>query len=540
MTSSHPDQGPKRTVLYQQEHFEIVEIDWTDSTKTEFHDHGWSQCIVEILDGQFENHLDTHYKTEKQILTSGMTLVSPPGSDHQLSCLSKTGKTLHVYVPKIKPQDQRNLVFSKNLDVLSSPILSLGGACKIDQLQSALNTIEDGCVSTWSEKFMNQLFSGVSPYALLTDAITSRTRTTLATIESSPVYSQLENNIVKSLGQLIGFSENSSGIGVPGGSAANFMALHLSLINRYPDYAEYGHQGQKQAVFVSDQAHYSIRKAARSLGLGSNSVVQVHSLADGRMCPKDLSLKINQCLEENIVPLMVVATAGTTVAGAFDNIEEIYTVSQKHKLWLHVDGAWGGPILFSKSHRHLLGGIHLADSVTFDAHKLFGSTLTCSYLLVKDPQILRAANNVDGADYLFHSDQDMDLGKLSWQCGRGMNSLSFWAMWKHLGTDGMGEFVDRMLELRSAFVEWLKTEPQVQLVYPDPEFLNVCFRIVGPDGFLSVTESREQLRNQNQYLINYFTDQTGSYYRFILAHPKLDLKKLKEMVHAILTASGLK
>lgn len=535
---SETNEAPIRKVIYQQESFEIVEIEWTDRSYTQAHDHGWSQCIVEILEGRFENFLDTQFKIEKQVFEKGMTMVSPVGADHHLRCISKKGKTLHVYVPKIVSLEQRSLVLSKNKNESLKETVNLENHVDFGVLQKSLETIESSCLSTWSQRFMNQLFSGISPYALMTDAIVSRTRTTLAILESSPIYSEIENEIVRSINKLIGFSEGSSGIGVPGGSAANIMALHLAMVNINPDYVKTGHNGDRYQIFVSDQAHYSFKKAALALGLGKNSIIQVQSDSSSRMCVEDLELKIKSCRQSGAIPLMVVATAGTTVAGAFDPIRQIQKICQKNNLWLHVDAAWGGSVLFSRNSRHLLDGIELCDSMTFDAHKLLGSTLTCAYLLVRDKNILVQANDVDGAGYLFHSEEDLDIGKKSWQCGRGMSSLSFWAMWKHLGTEGIGDFVDRMIDLKSQFVDWLKTKKEIQLVNTNPEYLNVCFRIVKDDRFVSIIPRREHLKNQNKFLVNYFTDHESSYYRFILAHPKLDFAFLKEMVELVVNDGG--
>jgi glutamate/tyrosine decarboxylase-like PLP-dependent enzyme len=229
----------------------------------------------------------------------------------------------------------------------------------------------------------------------------------------------------------------------------------------------------------------------------------------------------------------VVATAGTTVLGAFDQITPVASICKKHGLWLHVDGAWGGPALFSKKLRHLVQGIELADSVTFDAHKLFGASLTSSFFLTKHSKILLEANDVSGGEYLFHSDDPaLDRGKLSWQCGRKADAVSFWTIWKSLGTEGLGEFVDRLVTIREETLAWIRTQSRLELI-SDPEYLNICVRVAPPSGIVNRDWSkivREQLKDQDKAMVNYSTDQNGSFLRLILAHPYLDFDHVRQIL----------
>lgn len=103
----------------------------------------------------------------------------------------------------------------------------------------------------------------------------------------------------------------------------------------------------------------------------------------GKMCPEDLKSQVKRAEEEGARPLMVSATSGTTVIGAFDPLLAIAEICRQHKMWLHVDAAWGGGALVSRKHRHLLDGIELADSVTWNPHKLLAAPQQCSTLLTR-------------------------------------------------------------------------------------------------------------------------------------------------------------
>ena len=118
------------------------------------------------------------------------------------------------------------------------------------------------------------------------------------------------------------------------------------------------------AVFTSEDAHYSVVKMATLMGLGAESVLLVRTDARGRMQPEHLEQLVAEARGRGARPFLVSATAGTTVLGAYDPIEALAAVCRKNRLWLHVDAAWGGGALMSRRHRHLLRGVHLADSVS--------------------------------------------------------------------------------------------------------------------------------------------------------------------------------
>lgn len=110
-------------------------------------------------------------------------------------------------------------------------------------------------------------------------------------------------------------------------------------------------------MFTSEDAHYSSGKLASFMGLGSDNVYKVNSCKRGKMIVEHLESEVLRAKNEGATPFMVVATAGTTVLGAFDPIDEIANLCKKYHMWLHVDAAWGGGALMSKKYRHLMNGI---------------------------------------------------------------------------------------------------------------------------------------------------------------------------------------
>lgn len=529
-----------RTVLYGCEAFEVVACEWNKQSVSALHNHGWSQCVVLVQEGCFENHAEFGLKTEVKLIEPGQVIVTPIGVEHEIRCMTEVGKTLHVYLPRITALDSQGHFSSPTLAELRERIdveLKTESATW-GQVDQALNRISENAVSTHSPFFMNQLFSGIFPESMAAETVASRLRTTMATFEASPTFTAIELEIVEKLGELIGWPSGArDGIGVPGGSAANFMAVHCARQKRVPEFRKRGSQGERFKIYSSSAAHYSLQKACLATGLGTDALTQVSVDARGRMNPEELSRLIELDINRGHIPLMVCATAGTTVLGAFDPIDSLADICERFAVWLHVDGAWGGPALFAEKARGLVKGIERADSMTFDAHKLFGASLTTSFFLTKQQGILLAANDVAGGEYIFHSNEVVqDRGRMSWQCGRGPDALSFWTVWKNNGTAGLGKFVEHLFDIRNECVEWIKSVPRLKLI-AEPEYLNICVRIEAPTGSTDANWSmkvREELKSQNIAFVNFSSDENGSFLRLILANPKISTSHVKSILLAAL------
>lgn len=112
-------------------------------------------------------------------------------------------------------------------------------------------------------------------------------------------------------------------------------------------------------LFTSELAHYSTKKLAAFMGIGTDNCILVKTDKLGKIDVNDLEKKIEESIEDGATPFLVTATAGTTVYGAFDPLVPISALCKKYNVWLHVDAAWGGGALMSNKHKHLLNGIEL-------------------------------------------------------------------------------------------------------------------------------------------------------------------------------------
>lgn len=212
-----------------------------------------------------------------------------------------------------------------------------------------------------------------------------------ATYEVSPVFTLLERRLMKYLASFCSWpSESVDGIFVPGGSMSNMFGLTVARHAKFPNVKKEGVASiaGKAVIFVSEDAHYSFVKGCVWTGHGSDAVIKVATDASGCMLVDDLRDKITQSLTDGKVPFMIAATAGTTVLSAFDNIKALSQVAKQFNVWLHVDAALGGTVLFSKNHRSLMHGVEEADSISWNLHKLGVSgtqlrSLTREHLNVK-------------------------------------------------------------------------------------------------------------------------------------------------------------
>ncbi|KAM5289414.1 cysteine sulfinic acid decarboxylase isoform 5-T5 [Ctenodactylus gundi] len=306
-------------------------------------------------------------------------------------------------------------------------------------------------VKTCHPRFFNQLFSGLDPHSLAGRIITESLNTSQYTYEIAPVFVLMDEEVLRKLRTLVGWS-SGDGVFCPGGSMSNIYAMNLARYQRYPECKQRGLRALPPlALFTSEESHYSFSKGAAFLGLGTDSVRVVKADARGKMIPEDLERQISLAEAEGAVPFLVCATSGTTVLGAFDPLDAIANVCQRHGLWLHVDAAWGGSVMLSQMHRHLVDGIHRANSVAWNPHKLLAAGLQCSALLLRDTSNLLKRCHGSQASYLFQQDKfydvSLDTGDKVVQCGRHVDCLKLWLMWKAQGGQGLERRVDRAFAL---------------------------------------------------------------------------------------------
>lgn len=366
------------------------------------------------------------------------------------------------------------------------------------KLIELMRTVIQYSVKTGHPYFVNQLFSSVDPYGLVGQWLADALNPSVYTYEVSPVFSLMEEHVLAHMRAIVGFPQGD-GIFCPGGSMANGYAISCARHHAFPQIKSQGLSGgPRLVIYTSEDAHYSIKKLAAFEGLGSDNVYLIKTDRRGRLIPADLEAQIERTLREGGVPFLVSATSGTTVLGAFDPIPAIADLCTRHKIWLHVDAAWGGGALVSRQHRHLLTGIERADSVTWNPHKLLTAPQQCSVFITRHHTILTECHSA-AATYLFQKDKFYDTrydsGDKHIQCGRKPDVLKFWFMWKAKGTEGLEAHIDKSFDNAKYFTDRIRARDGFKLVLDEPECTNISFWYIPPSlrGKEDQTEFNELL-----------------------------------------------
>ncbi len=385
-----------------------------------------------------------------------------------------------------------------------------------------------------SPRFFNLLFGGRDPVATAAEILTVLANTPMHTFKAAGAQVLVEQRVLAHMASKVGF-EGGEGMFTAGGSLSNFAALVLARNQAWPEARDDGMANCRGAVYTSAEGHFSIARGMGMAGLGRRQLRVIPIDPEGRMDLLVLREKIAADIASGVRPVMINATAGTTILGAFDPLEDIARVASDHGIWLHVDGAFGGSALLSEEHRGLLRGCELADSFSWDAHKALAVPLSCSVLLLRHRGLL-AKSFSESAEYLFQSNDDYDPGQRSMQCARRNDAFKLWAAWRHHGDEGYARRIDNLFALARRAAEMVEADPELQLCHR-PQFLNVCFE--APQS--SSVEICERLEREARLVVSHVPLNGRRVIRLVCVNPDLteaDLVTFFDEVKAVARSLG--
>lgn len=229
---------------------------------------------------------------------------------------------------------------------------NLDEPCSETKLFEIIDKVLKYSVNTWNPGFLDKLYASNNPIGVISDILLSMLNTNSHVYTVSPVLSVLENYIGKKYASLFYENETCGGLTFSGGSWSNITSLQLARSLKYPDTKTKGNAGYKFAIYSSKHSHYSVEKAAILLGLGAENVFKVNVDEDGVMDVQELEAIIEKTKADGYTPLYVNATAGTTVFGSYDPFVEISKIAKKHNIHFHIDGSWGGNVIFSGNNKN--------------------------------------------------------------------------------------------------------------------------------------------------------------------------------------------
>ena len=311
------------------------------------------------------------------------------------------------------------------------------------------------------------------PLAGLFDALGTITNQVMAIYEMGPWATSVERLMIDRLGSRIGWGEGAfGGLVTHGGSLGNMTALLTARNVSLGDAWEAGLSGRSKSpvILAQQDSHYSVTRAAGIIGVGAEQVRRVGLDDRRRMDPQKLDELLTDLRSKGVPIVAVSAAACATPIGAFDPLDQIADVCQRHEVWLHVDAAHGGAALLSRKYRHLLNGLDQVDSLVWDAHKMLFAEH-------------RRATFRQDAGYLFDPSvpelADFDSGTATVECTKRAATYGLWGTWSLFGERLFEDMVDVTFGLTQQFYERLQNEPDFEPLH-EPQCNILAFRYVPP------------------------------------------------------------
>jgi glutamate/tyrosine decarboxylase-like PLP-dependent enzyme len=311
-------------------------------------------------------------------------------------------------------------------------------------LRWTLERMEHGIVQMANPRYFGLFNPGASFPAQCADRIAGLFNPQLASSASSPVPVELERHVIRAIAQRAALGDAATGHFATGGSEANYTALLSALTGAHPKFASDGARAFAGPVkfYTSRDCHIAWLKVAHQAGVGRAALRLIDTDGRGRMDPRALMHAIAADRANGAVPVMVVATAGTTGAGMIDPLHACADIAQQEHLWYHIDAAWGGAALASNRLRQVLAGIERADSITIDAHKWLATTMGCAIFVTRHGHLLSEAFHAS-TSFMPSSVSGVDPYLNSVQWSRRFLGLRLFLALASAGWEGLGAHVER-------------------------------------------------------------------------------------------------
>ena len=317
-----------------------------------------------------------------------------------------------------------------------------------DVMNWTLTQLERGAVQITHPAYFGLFNPNPAFPAQCADQIAGAFNPQLASSKTSPVAVDIESHVIAQLVQRAGLPPEATGHFTSGGSEANRTALVCALTAADKRFATRGARAFEgaPAFYVSRDSHLAWIKIAHETGIGREAVRLIVTDGAGRMNVGALRKAIAEDRKSGMIPMMIVATAGTTGAGMIDPLAECAKAARDYGLWYHVDAAWGGALIVSDRLSGILAGLELADSITIDAHKWLAVTMGCGMFFTRHPACLREAFDVS-TSYMPSHIPSVDPYVTTAQWSRQFLGLRLFLNLAAAGWSGYAEHIEQSIEL---------------------------------------------------------------------------------------------
>jgi glutamate/tyrosine decarboxylase-like PLP-dependent enzyme len=318
-------------------------------------------------------------------------------------------------------------------------------------------------------RFMGYISSSGAPVGALADLLAATVNPNVGGWELSPVASEIEAQSVRWIAELVGYPAGCSGLLVSGGNMANivcFLAGRRAMLGEPVRTAGLSGVGATRArVYSSTATHTWIQKAADVSGLGTDAIHWIETDESQRMDPAMLRRAIREDVASGYRPLMVIGAAGTVATGAIDPLRELAEISREHRLWFHVDGAYGAPAAALPDASEDLQALRLGDSLAVDPHKWLYAPMEAGCVLVRDPDGLRDAFSYSPSYYRFQTEGEeppINYYELGLQNSRGFRALKVWLGLRQAGRYGYVRMISDDCRKAEALHRAAEAHPEIE------------------------------------------------------------------------------
>jgi L-2,4-diaminobutyrate decarboxylase len=381
--------------------------------------------------------------------------------------------------------------------------------------------------------------------ALAAEVVISALNQSMDSFDQAPIATIVEQKMVRWLCAEAGLPDTAEGTFTTGGSQSNYLGLLLArdaFLEKHWNWSAQKSglppEARQLRILCSEVSHFTVEKSASQLGLGTDSVIRVGVDEEFRMRPAALRTELQSLHSQGLRPMAIVATAGTTDFGSVDPLEEISGVAREFGAWLHVDGAYGGALLFSTTHRTKLAGIEEADSISIDFHKLFWQPIPCSVFLVREARHFDAIKLY--ADYLnpeLHEEEGIpNLVTTSLLTSRRFDALKLWISLQTLGRDKFSAMIDRTMELAAHAAKVIRARDELELV-GEPQLSTVVFRFVPQETAVDADTINRTIRlklfERGLAVIGHTRVQNQQCLKFTCMNPATTNVQMEELIELI-------
>lgn len=399
-------------------------------------------------------------------------------------------------------------------------------------LQTLMETVMSRSIHFHSKGYVGHQVAVTLPVTVLTSAMMAYMNNCTTVYELGMAGNAMEKVVISHLAEKFGYHKGATGFVASGGSMGNLTALVTARTSSGIEEKDY----HRLAVMVSGEAHYSVERAAKIMGIRSENIIRVPVGEDFGIRTELLESIYQKAVSEGKIVFCVVGCACTTSVGAFDDLEAIAEFAERHQIWFHVDGAHGGAVIFSEKYKYLIKGIERSDSLIVDFHKMM-MTPPLSTAIIYNAGNRKVNEFSPKAAYLWQdqlSEEWWNSAKHTLECTKPITILHTYAIMRLYGDAIYQQNVDMLFDMGKQFAEMIKNEKDMELAL-EPKSNIICFRFIPETADADEVNKKisEKLLEDGSYYVVSTTVRGKFYLRITIMNPFTDKTCLQGLIAKI-------